>query len=114
MVFNYSIIIPYRDRLSLFQKAIESIPDRKDIQLIIVDNAPQPLLQDQIPVKLLARVEYTKSSPVKGAGCARTSIPALTASRTRKKPGSLMPGVPASLTALFTYLQATILWVITE
>lgn len=71
MVFNYSIIIPYRDRLSLFQKAIESIPDRKDIQLIIVDNAPQPLLQDQIPVKLLARVEYTKSSPVKGAGCAR-------------------------------------------
>ena len=31
-------------------------------------------------------------------GSVCTSMPALTASRTRKKPGSLMPGVPASLT----------------
>ena len=71
MSYNYSIIVPYRDKYKLFVKAVDSIPDREDIQIIIVDNAPQPLLQDQIPTKTKAMVTYTTSSPTKGAGCAR-------------------------------------------
>ena len=71
MQFNYSVIVPYRDKYDLFVKAVDSIPDRSDIQIIIVDNAPQPLLQSQIPVTVYANVTYTTSSPTKGAGCAR-------------------------------------------
>lgn len=71
MPYNYSIIVPYRDRYGLLLKAIESIPDREDIQIIIIDNAPQPLPQSQVPVKAHADVLFTTSSPVKGAGHAR-------------------------------------------
>lgn len=69
--FNYSIIVPFRDKYDLFLVAIRSIPDREDIQIIIVDNAIQPLQQEQIPNKANAKVIYTTSSPLKGAGCAR-------------------------------------------
>ena len=69
--YNYSIIIPYRDKYDLFVKAVNSIPDREDIQIIIVDNAPQSLLQEQIPIRMLNKVTYITSSPFKGAGCAR-------------------------------------------
>lgn len=70
-IFNYSIIVPYRDKFDLFKKAIDSIPDRDDIQIIIVDNSLEPLSADIIPVKKSASVDYTTSSATKGAGCAR-------------------------------------------
>ena len=69
--YNYSLILPYRDKYDLFLKAVDSVPDRNDIQIIIVDNAPQPLLKADVPVKQNALVTYTTSSPIKGAGCAR-------------------------------------------
>lgn len=69
--FNYSVIVPYRDKYDLFIKAIGSIPDRSDIQIIIVDNSLEPLSVDAIPVKESACVDYTTSSTTKGAGCAR-------------------------------------------
>lgn len=68
---SYSIILPYRDKYDLFIKAFENIPDRNDIQIIIIDNALQSLVNDLIPTKDRANVFYTKSSPFKGAGCAR-------------------------------------------
>ena len=68
---NYSIILPYRDKYDLFLKAFDSVFDRNDIQIIIVDNAIVPLSHDQIPVKKYAQVLYTNSSNTKGAGCAR-------------------------------------------
>jgi len=71
MKYNYSIIVPYRDKYDLFVKAVSSIPDRKDIQIIIVDNAPEPLPREKIPGKQQAKVVYASSSPTKGAGCAR-------------------------------------------
>lgn len=71
MSYNYSVIVPYSDRYPLLLKAVESIPDREDIQVIIVDNAPQPLPQSRVPVKERATVTFTTSSPAKGAGHAR-------------------------------------------
>ena len=71
MDFNYSIIIPYRDKYELFLKAVNSIPDRKDIQIIIVDNASEPMPQDLVPRMEKAKVTYATSSPTRGAGCAR-------------------------------------------
>ncbi len=71
MKYNYSIVLPYRDKYDMFLTAIDSVPDREDIQIIIVDNAPQPLEEKQIPQKKNANVTYVTSSPTKGAGCAR-------------------------------------------
>lgn len=69
--FSYSIVIPYRDKYDMLIKAVDSIPDREDIQVIIIDNSVQPLPQEKIPVKEHATVVFTTSSPTKGAGCAR-------------------------------------------
>ena len=68
---NYSIIIPYRNEFDLFLNAVNSVPDRDDIQIIIVDNSPVPIKKIQIPKKDNAIIELTTSSPTKGAGCAR-------------------------------------------
>lgn len=70
-VFNYSVIVPYRDKYNLFKKALDSVPDRSDIQIVIADNALDPLSQESLPNKVNARVTYIRSSPTKGAGCAR-------------------------------------------
>lgn len=71
MQYNYSVIIPYRDKYDLFLKAVDSVPDRNDIQIIIVDNAPEPLGQKGVPVKKNATVCYITSAPARGAGGAR-------------------------------------------
>ena len=71
MAYNYSIIVPYRDIYNLLCVAIDSIPDREDVEIIIVDNSDIPLLEGQIPVKKNASVVYLTSSPTRGAGCAR-------------------------------------------
>lgn len=72
-MYNYSVIIPYRDKYELLCKAVNSIPDRCDIQIIIVDNSLEPLPQEKIPQKHKAYVLFTTSSPTKGAGCARNT-----------------------------------------
>ena len=71
MTYQYSVIIPYRDTLDLLHKAIASVPERGDIQVIIVDNSEKPLADGQIPRKELAKVEYITSDPTMGAGRAR-------------------------------------------
>lgn len=71
MIYNYSIIIPYRDKYDMLLKAVNSIPDREDIQIIIIDNSEKPLDSKDVPQKHEARVDFLTSSPIKGAGCAR-------------------------------------------
>jgi len=69
--FNYSIIIPYRDKYDLLLKAVDSIPDREDIQVIIVDNSIHTISRERVPAKNKASVVFTTSSPERGAGGAR-------------------------------------------
>ena len=71
MDYNHSVIIPYRDTLEMLHKAVESIPDREDIQVIIVDNSVEPLPEDKIPTKQNAAIVYTISDSTMGAGRAR-------------------------------------------
>ena len=71
MGYNYSIVVPYYDKYDLFLKAVESIPDRADIQIIIVDNARVSLSKKELPVKERSQIVYATSSPTRGAGCAR-------------------------------------------
>lgn len=71
MQYTYSIIIPYRDIYDLLVKAVASIPDREDIQIIIVDNSNKPMDEKKIPHKEKAMVCYTTSEPGQGGGRAR-------------------------------------------
>ena len=71
MKYLYSVIIPYRDTIDLLSIAVDSIPDRNDIQIIIVDNSVTPLIEGKVPVKHNANVLYLLSEPSKGAGRAR-------------------------------------------
>ena len=68
---SYSIIIPYKDNLNMLYSAVNSIPDREDIQIIIVDNSVIPLQKDLYPVKEKSEVLMLHSDPNMGAGRAR-------------------------------------------
>lgn len=70
-MINYTIIIPYRDTFELLKVAVASIPDRVDIQIIIIDNSLQPLASELIPQKQDAELLYITSDPTMGAGRAR-------------------------------------------
>lgn len=71
MKFNYSVIIPFRDCTDFLHIACSSIPNRDDIQIIVVDNAQNPIGTDAIKKFEKIKIEYYISSPTKGAGCAR-------------------------------------------
>ena len=70
-MYNYSIVLPYYDKYDLFVKAVDSILDREDIQIIVVDNSKVSLVEHQIPCKQKAKITYVTSDNTKGAGCAR-------------------------------------------
>lgn len=70
-MYNYSVIIPYRDTYDLLLTAVASIPDRVDIQIIIIDNSERPLSLDRVPQKKQASILFLTSNPTKGAGHAR-------------------------------------------
>lgn len=72
-MYNYSIILPYYDKYDLFITAFDSIPDRKDIQIVIVDNSKKALNDNEVPSKVNALVTYITSDNTKGAGCARNA-----------------------------------------
>jgi len=66
---NYSIIIPYNELPDLLQRAVKSIPDRADIEIIIINNGTVAL-----PDSLFAErsnVQVLWDGVGKGAGAAR-------------------------------------------
>lgn len=71
MSYNYSVIIPFRNCTELLKTACNSIPVRKDIQIIVVDNAQTPIGTNATICFENPNIEYYVSSPTKGAGCAR-------------------------------------------
>lgn len=64
---NYSVIIPHRDNEALLDRAINSIPEREDIEIIVVDNSVKKLAQDFFT----RQVVLLFSSYERGAGGAR-------------------------------------------
>lgn len=68
---NYSVIIPYRGDAALLHKAVSSVPDRTDVQVVVVDNNPQTLPPADRPVLGQASLLYLTSNPALGAGHAR-------------------------------------------
>ena len=73
MKYNYSIIIPHKNIPKLLQRCLDSIPQRDDVQVIIVDDNSDPSIVDFEKFPGLKRkntiVVFDKSS--KGAGHAR-------------------------------------------
>ncbi|NDV94430.1 glycosyltransferase [Dysgonomonas sp. 521] len=73
-MINYSIIIPHLNIPQLLQRCLDSIPRRKDVQIIVVDDNSDPAIVDfeKFPGLNDASVELVFSKEVdKGAGYAR-------------------------------------------
>lgn len=68
---NYSVIIPFRGTTSLLCTALSSIPDRDDIQIIVVDNNPTAVDVSFLPAPIHSSILLLRSNPEKGAGHAR-------------------------------------------
>ena len=69
--FKYSVIIPFRDSIEQLSQAINSIPDRDDIQIIAVDNSKVLYSKEIYPVLTNANLVVASSKYGAGAGTAR-------------------------------------------
>lgn len=68
----FSVIIPHRNSLHFLPKLISSIPDDKRVQVLLVDNSPEPVTKQQLADAGIARtIELLYSDPSRGAGGAR-------------------------------------------
>lgn len=45
-MINYSIIIPHKNIPNLLQRCLDSIPNREDVQIIVVDDNSDPNIVD--------------------------------------------------------------------
>lgn len=70
-MITHSIVIPFRDKFDLMQVAVDSIPEREDIQAILVYNGKEAFPQDLIPKRQKTTITFLTSDPTKGAGHAR-------------------------------------------
>lgn len=70
-MFNYSIIIPHKNIPSLLRRCLDSIPERDDLEIIVVDdNSKEDTIRDlQTIHRNNLQIIYTKEG--KGAGYAR-------------------------------------------
>lgn len=66
---NYSIIIPYCDTPELLMRAIQSVPDRPDIEILVVDNGIKPIDKSCFIGRKNVQILYSPHG--KGAGVAR-------------------------------------------
>lgn len=73
MYYNYSIIIPHHNIPKLLNRCLDSIPRRKDIQIIVVDDNSNPDIVDfnTFPGLKDPFVEVYLTKEGKGAGYAR-------------------------------------------
>ena len=66
---NYSIIIPYNELPDLLLRAVKSIPDRADIEIIIINNGTVALSDELFETR--QHVQVLWDAVGKGAGAAR-------------------------------------------
>lgn len=74
-MFNYSIVIPHHNCPDLLSRLIDSIPEREDIQIIVVDDASDPNVVDfskyVFPSNKTIEFYQVPKSETKGGGHAR-------------------------------------------
>lgn len=71
--YNYSVIIPHYNSPTLLQRCLDSIPDREDIQVIIVDDCsdPKKVNYEKLPGRERRFTEIYKTTIGGSAGRAR-------------------------------------------
>lgn len=65
----YSIIIPQRNSLKTLPRLFASIPEREDIEILLVDNTPTPVTKEEIGIDREYKLLW--SAPERCAGGAR-------------------------------------------
>ena len=66
---TYSIIIPQRNSLHTLPRLFASIPEREDIEILLVDNTPTPVTKEEIGIDRDYKLLW--SAPERHAGGAR-------------------------------------------
>lgn len=68
---NYSFIIPHYTKTDthLLERCVKSIPDRDDIEVLVVDNSPNEIDSKLFDFRANTYILYSEKG--KGAGCAR-------------------------------------------
>ncbi len=70
--YNYTIIIPHKNIPSLLKRCIDSIPKRKDVQIIVVDdNSDSDIVNFDTLSLWDKRIDFIFSKDGKGAGACR-------------------------------------------
>ena len=69
MIMRYSVIIPFYGELHLLERCVATIPDRDDIEVIIVDNNERSIPIDSFKERKNMKIIFSDSK--KGAGNAR-------------------------------------------
>ena len=70
--YNYSVIIPHFTRdgnVEMLRRAVESVPERDDIEIIIVDNSLEPIPNDLFSARKYTKIIYSPNE--RKAGGAR-------------------------------------------
>lgn len=71
-MFNYCVIIPYKNLPNLLEIAVKSIPIRDDIQIVVIDdNSDLELKEDNYEFLKRDTLSYVYTTEGKGAGFAR-------------------------------------------
>ena len=65
----FSIIVPQRNSIATLPRLFSSIPEREDIEIIIVDNTPIPLTKEEVGIERDYQLLW--SAPERHAGGAR-------------------------------------------
>lgn len=68
-IIKYSVIIPHYNSLDVLPRAVDSVPDREDIEVLIVDNSTVPIDTHWFTDRRNVQILYSPSG--KGAGAAR-------------------------------------------
>lgn len=69
-MYTFSVIIPHRDSIRTLIRAVNSVPDLPNIEVVVVDNSPKPIKKESL-CGIKRKYSLFFSSPNKGAGCAR-------------------------------------------
>lgn len=70
-MIKYSIIIPHKNSVCLLDRCLKSIPQRDDIQIIVIDDSSDDLAQLKNVAKNYSQCELILTTAKKGAGYAR-------------------------------------------
>ena len=71
--YNYTVIIPHKNRQQLLKRCLDTIPRREDVQIIIIDDKSDPEVVDfqHFPGLHEKNTEVYFTKEAKGAGYAR-------------------------------------------